>query len=470
MWSRLLAIGLALTACRTQPGSSAEATAPLADARPSPARSDTTRAWQRSGVDIVGLVDGVAYYWDAEMSDAGGIVGLSIVDGRQVFASEIRGSNINGMPDCWLPGPGGFVAEWDEPLLLAAGADAQLEERWRAPAGRWMELTVIGNMLVAWDYDPRQAVVARSLETGAELWQAPLPREANGVELGFDGESIVVIWQQYSATAPTPTMTIPKRVRTLDPSTGETRWTQDFADPTGGVAVVGDTLVVAEDADLSFLDGRTREPIRVIATGHHPTIYPSFASFGSTLYVALVDAVTAYDATTGEPLWRHAIELDGGPVLAIAGEQLLVGTGDMLVALDRRTGARAWAVGLGIDPYRLLVDDTGVVAMGFGGAAGFALPARFEVEQATLAGRVALRCVEPEAVEVLVGPERVRPDPDGRYQASVTMAGIVRVTVFVEGGEMMQEQRPIPVPVELVELTGAGHYEVPTLVVDRCSD
>jgi outer membrane protein assembly factor BamB len=423
--------------------------------------------WRHAGPEIVGLVDGVAYYWDAEMSEAGGIVGLSVLDGHLLAAREIHGSNINGSPSCWLAGPGGFVTEWDEPLLLTQGPDAELGVRWRAPAGRWSESIVVGDMLVAWDFDPRQAVVAFSLETGAELWQAPLDRLANGVELGFDGESIVVKWQQYSATAPTPTITVPERVRTLDPSTGATRWTQDFAEATGGVAVVGDTLVVAEDADLSFLDGRTRAPIRVVATGHHPTIYPSYAALGSTLYVALVDAVTAYDATSGEVVWRHAIELDGGPELAIANDLLLVSTADSLVAIERETGTRVWTVGLGIGAYRLLVDDVGVVALGVGEAVGFGLPARFEVEQATLSGRVELRCVEREAVEVLVGSERVRVSSEGRYQASVTMAGVVRVTVAVGGGEI-EERQAFLSPVELVELTGAGRYEVPTLVVDHC--
>jgi outer membrane protein assembly factor BamB len=428
-----------------------------------------TRLWLHEGPEIVGVVDGIAYYWDAEMSDAGGIVGLSVLDGQRISAREIHGSNINGSPRSWLAGPGGFVTGWDLPLLVTQSPGAQLEVRWRAPGGHWSAPIVVGNMLVAWNYEPRQAVVALSLETGAELWQAPVEREANGLELGFDGESIVVTWQQYSATAPTPTVTIPKRIRTLDPSTGATRWTQDFDEAPGGVTVVGDTLVVAEGADLSFLDGRTRAPIRVVATGHHPTIYPSFASFSSTLYVALVDAVTAYDATSGEVLWRDAIELDGGPELVLVDDLLLVSTGTSLVALDRETGRRAWAVGLGIKIYRLLTDDASVVAVGYGGAVGFALPARFEVEQATLSGRVELRCVEDRAVTVLVGSERVHANPDGRYQATVTMAGIVRVTVVVADGKI-EEPRPIPFPVELVELEGTGRYEVPTLVVDRCDD
>lgn len=301
------------------------AIAPPGSEAPSPSSAPSTVLWRHEGAEIVGLVGSAAYYWDSEMGERGGIVSLGIDDGQPLAKRSIQGININGTPSFWLAGQGEeFVTSWGEtPMVLAPvagkgkGESGDLGVRWRGPTGRWGDALIVGDKLIVWDFKPRQAVVAFSIRTGAELWQAPLVREANGVELEYDGESIIAVWQQYSATAPTPTVTIPQRVRALEPESGASRWTRDFKGHTGGITVAGDTLLVAEDADLLFLEGASGALIKRVATGHSPTIYPRFQASGQTIFVALWDAVSAYDAKSGERRWQHPIELDGGPAMEL---------------------------------------------------------------------------------------------------------------------------------------------------------
>lgn len=448
---------------------------PAAAASLEPSSASTT-LWLHRGPEIVGLVGDAAYYWDSAMSDAGGIVSLAVADGHLLAKQPIRGSNVNGKPSFWLPGSGDeVIAAWGErPVFLAPvlpsaalepGAGAGLEVRWRGPVGRWGEAMIVGEKLILWDFAPRQAVVAFSTLTGAELWQAPLVREANGVSLDYDGKSVIARWQQYSATAPTPTVTIAQRVRALDPETGSTRWAQDFTEHTGGIAAAGDTLLVAKDADLLFLRGSDRALIKKIATGHSPTIYPSFAVDGERVFVGLRDAITAYDPRTGEVQWRHPIEVNT-PAMAISGDHVLVSGAHELVALERTTGTPAWRVSIGIRPYRIEANERGVVAIG-GLAVGFSLPAHFEPERAMLRGRVELRCVQAENVTVEVGPVSTNLDGEGRYAASVNTAGLLLVSAM-DTSERFEELRPRAPAAEFVPLTGAGTYDVPTIILDRC--
>ena len=458
-----------LTACTPAPATPAKSTAKVTPAKSTP-------VWLSKGPEIVGLVGDTAYYWDSAMEPKGGIVGVSVADGSVQSRREIGGSNVNGKPRYWLAGSAGYYAAWSErPQYIAEDPISKaLSVQWTAPTGRWGTPVLIDaaaageSMLVAWDFAPRQAVVAFSTKTGEELWSAPLDRQANGVEVGFNGTSVTVIWQQYSATAPTPTLTVAARVRALDPRTGETRWTQDYPESTGGIVVAGDTVVVASGADLLFVDGPTQR-VRRVPTGLAPSIYPGFAVSGETVFVGVGDSVTAYEASKGTVQWRRDIQL-GNPKLVLDGGQLYVTTQAGLTALDPATGAEAWSVNLDTDPHRLLASAEGVVGAA-GRSVGFALPAHFVPETATLRGHVTLRCVDVTDVRVNIGAQSVQLSPDGGYEATVSLAGLVGVSVVVGADDLMvvEEQRTIPVT-ETVQLTGAGEYTVPTLVLDRCDD
>ena len=155
--------------------------------------------------------------------------------------------------------------------------------------------------------------------------------------------------------------------------------------------------------------------------------------------------------------------------MTLAGEHLLVSGAHVLVAIERATGRRVWEVSLGFRPYRLEANDRGVLAIG-GGSVGFSLPAHFEPERATIRGRVDLRCVDSASVQLTVGPVRAQLDSQGRYTATIETAGLVRVSASADTGDL-ESERPAHFPaVELVALNGAGSYDVPTMVLDRCGE
>lgn len=461
-----LTIAVCVNAQRSVGAPEELATVPLAvssavvDTPSSSARAHAV--WAQKGVEIVGIAKNAAYYWDSDVTNSGQIVSLSLANGQRLNSREISGLNINGRPRYWLAGPGGFLASWGEPMLIGE-ENGDLAVRWKARPGRWSDAMLVGEHLIVWQYRPASAVVALSPVDGSEIWSSPLERDANSVELRTDGERVYVVWQQYSATAPTPTITIPQRVRAFDLATGRNLWTQDFNEHTGGIAVAHDTLVVAKGSDLHFLDGQTRREIMVVPTGHSPNIYPSFAVDGTTVYVGLWDAVTAYEVTTGRMLWTHPILLDGGPELAIADELLLITTDHMsLAAIDRQSGERRWELLTGVSANRLFVNEYGVALIG-GDSAGVPFPVKLQRERAIIHGQVVAKCRELTDVQLVVGPQRLNPAGDGTFSTTVDMAG--ELLVSAPGSYELSPNYPHQA---IVKLIGRGEYRVPTLTLDFC--
>lgn len=445
-------------------------TASLNSTVPAAARPNSTMNtvfWEREGLEIVGLVGATVYHWDRKMDDGrGGIVGLSVTDGRELSRKPIAELNINGVPQYWLPAPDGFLAAWDNPMHIEHGTAGPYRIRWQATSARWNPAVLANDALVVWQYRPSQSVIALSVSDGSEIWRAPLIQEANGVELRFDGDTVYAVWQQYSATSPTPKVTIPQRVRALDAATGRARWTRDFSEHTGGIATTRGVLVVAKGADLVFMRGDTGTVVRTVPTGHRPNVYPRFATADTVVYVGLWDAVTAYRVDTGTALWRHPIQLDGGPAMTVVGRSLLVSTEHgSVVALDRDTGHRQWELGTGFNPHRILASDAGVV-VNAGSAVGFSLPARFQTERALISGRVDTRCQPVSEVVVAVGDKRVRPDKNGAYTAEVNMAGTVLISG--PGSGMPERIEPYQPNHARIRLTGKRRYTAPPITLNYC--
>jgi outer membrane protein assembly factor BamB len=433
-----------------------------------PASPSTERLplWHYSGPEIVGIDGAVAFHWDN--ANAGEIVATSIKTGALLSSRPIHGSRVNGKPSLWTAVPNGFVTSWDTPTLVRQKKD-RLEVSWQADDhARWSTTLVAGDRLVAWQHEPTPTIVAHAVTDGRELWRTPIAPGANGFDLFINGDQLLVVWQQYDPVAPTPQITVAQRARAIALSDGAIRWTQDFNDPTGGIIASGNTLVVARDADLHFIDGRSGRLIKEVATKQPPNIYPRFAVHDDHVYVALNDAVTAYDATTGERIWRHPVDLDGGPALAIAGDELVVSTQhESLIAIARATGRQTWEVGIGMIPQRLFVNDQAIVASNWGSATGFLLPAQFVVEDATLRGQIEVKCRPLTDAVVKVAGRPVVPAADGTFVAKLHMAGAVVAAATLNNG--MDAERPPLWVRATVDLDGRGTYDVGTLTLDGCT-
>jgi hypothetical protein len=377
------------------------------------------KIWLHEGPEIVGLAGGTAYFWDREFSNVGALGAVALRDGARIESREISDLNINGEPDYIVgaPGaPGKLLGDWGEPVLLQDnGTDRPFSIVWRAQSARWTSAILAGGNLVYWQYEPANGIIALSPVDGTEVWSGSLEPGANGVDLSTDGTYFYAVWQQYSPTAPTPTITVPQRVRAFDMTDGRTLWTRDFMQHTGGIAVADNTVVVAMGSDLLFSDGATGHVIATVATGHPANIYPGMTTAGDVVYVGLRDAVTAYRASTGAQLWQTPVSLDGGPELVVQGERLLVSTGHgSVVSLERGTGQLEWEVGTGVSSYRIYANERGFVTVG-SGSAGASFAADLTRRRVVISGRVTAQCLSIAEVVLSVGNRTVSPAADGTF-------------------------------------------------------
>jgi outer membrane protein assembly factor BamB len=452
MWS--------LLSCLTAPAPPA----PPAVEVPMPAHSALWRSSDGDGP--IGLVGDQAWYFRSRDEPYG--VFTRAADGTQGPVLAIDGLRIIGQPSYWEAVEGGYLTKWDVPTKIIE-TDGALSVGWQATDGRWWSTYHIrGDVLLAARYRANPAVLALSLSDGAEVWQAPLPRESQGVTFFTDTDTLYVAWTEYDPDAPTPRILIPQRIRALDIDSGAEKWTVDFDRHPGALYASGGVVLAAFDADLHFIDGASGTRV-IVPTGQPPNIYPGVLMSEDMAFVALNDAVTAY-GPDGAVRWSQPATLDGGPRLALSPEHLLVTTAHQTVlALDPATGAVAWEIGVGLGAYSLLVSDRLALVRAGGSAAGIGLPATIPSEEATIRGQVTIDC--GALGPVFIGNHSAQPDESGRYAITVTAAGYVTVAATVDGPEPeLEEQRLIPGDVRqvLVRLDGSGQYEAPPLTIRQC--
>ncbi len=452
-----------LTTPEPQPAEPQPADEPAAEV----AMSAPSALWRASEDDgPIGLIGEHAWYFRSQKMPYG--VFTRGLDGAKGPVRAIDGLPIIGQPDYWEEIDGGYLTKWDVPTRIDE-IDGALRIGWQASTGRWWDAHHLrGGVLLTARYRPDAAVVALSLADGSEVWKTPIPRESQSVTFFTDERTLYATWTEYDPAAPTPQILIPQRIRALDIETGVEKWTLDFQRHPGALFASEGIVLAAFDADLHFIDGATGTRT-VVPTGQHPNIYPGVLMSSDTAFVALNDAVTAYDLS-GKVRWSQPTTLDGGPQMAL-GEHLMVTTAaGTVLALDPATGAVAWEIGIGLRPYDLLLSEQAVLARG-GMAAAVALPATIPAEEATITGTVTIDCGALGPVRS--GGVEVMPDAAGRYRLTVTAAGFVTVSAssaepFLE----MEEQRLIPGDVRsvLVRLDGSGSYEAEPLAIKQCPE
>jgi hypothetical protein len=418
-----------------------------------------TGPWQLATADLVGVVDRRVITWDRAWDDGrGGLAESSAIDGNSLRTRTISGLARNGGLRLWQPVPGGYLAFWDSPAFVTEHGD-ELALSWSARPGDWStEHVVIGGAAIFGCTRAGAGVVRIALDDGHEAWRVPLPPGIQDVTIDTDDQLVYATWSEPDAGAPA------RRIRAIEPATGRTVWTHDFATRPGALVVANGIIVAALGGELHFIDGASGRVRAEVALGH-PEVYPAVRIDRGHVYAAHGDTVTAFTLATGQPLWHAAVALDGGPRLAIAGDQLVVSTAaGTALALDRSSGERRWEIGLGMHPHALVSTAAALVGLGPDGATGFGLPVSFPAESARLHGRIVPGgCGAVDAAIVAVGDTRVTLDAGGRYRVHITARGIVTVTVTTAHPSSLATPS-----IATVRLDGRGEYRVPDLTPGRC--
>ena len=434
-----------------------------------PAGPRAAPPWRQAIAEgVVGVAGDRLFAWDREFGGgAGGIAERDLADGRPVRTRAIAGLRINGVPDYWEAVPGGYLAQWDAPTLVRAVGD-RLEVVWTGAGDDWFDShAIVDDALVIGLGRGGAAVVRLDLATGRERWRAPLVAWSQDVTIDADRASVYATWQEYDPQAPTPTVAIPRRVRAYELATGRARWTYDLADDPDRLAVHADTIAIAWHDRLELIDGptgarRATLPLRPL----------NAALLIDADQVIAIDAhaVVAIDLATGRERWRVAAAFDGRPLLARAGDDVLVTiAGGQVMAIDRAAGTVRWALGLGGDPYRLWMAPGGFVVDAGGDAAGATLPLAAAREVARLTGRVIDGgCGPARGAQVRADGAVVAVDADGRFAASVDARGFVRVEVAAAPDDAMAWEGRARPTVVVVPLTGRGSYALGDLTAGTC--
>jgi outer membrane protein assembly factor BamB len=419
---------------------------------------------------VAGLVGERVFAWDRGWGDAGGIAEYGARDGQLVRTRALEGHHINGAPSFWEAVPGGYLAAWDAPTFLREEAD-RLSVGWTGAGSDWFDShVVVDGSLVIGQSRGSAAVVRLALQDGRELWRAPLVAWSQDITVTVDGgavdrSAVYATWQEYDPEAPTPTMTIPRRVRAYDLATGAARWTFDFSAEPDGLVVRDGVIVAVQDGALLFIDGATGT-VRV-----RPALRPLNGRLlaDEDQVIALDEGeIVAFELATGRERWRTQAPFTGRPTLTRWAESVLVSTiAGKVVALDRRTGALQWSVGLGVEPYRAWASEAALLVSG-AGVAGMALPPTAAPESARLHGRVIEGgCGAVATAVVTIDGQRVPVSADGAYTADLVGSGLVVVHVSPDRSGLDEESR-IRAVTAVVRLTGRGDYAVPDLPVGEC--
>ncbi|MBK9036046.1 MAG: PQQ-binding-like beta-propeller repeat protein [Myxococcales bacterium] len=459
---RWLAVLFAVAACGTR-----AAPPPPPSNHPADAAA-ITAPWALAVADgAAGLIDDRVFAWDRAWADGGGgVAEYATRDGALVRTRAIAGLRVNGAPDFWERVPGGYLASWDGPTFIRETGDA-LAVAWVGAGDDWFDShAIVDGGLVIGRGRAGAAVVRLDLTTGRERWRAPLVAWSQDVTVEVDRTSAYGTWQEYDPQAPTPTMTIPRRVRAYDLATGGARWTYDFTAPPDRLAVARDTIVAAYNDRLELIDGATGK-VRA-----RPALAPTNASLliDDAQVIAIDrDAVVALELSTGHERWRVPATFDGRPQLARHGGDVLVTTeAGKVMAIDRARGTVGWTVGVGLEAYRLWTSPSAVVLVG-PGVAGMALPPTTPAESAHIRGRViAGGCGPVASAQVTVDGRPVALAADGTFATTVTGRGVIEVQVAPSLDDAMAWEGRARATTARVTLDGRGAYVVPDLPVGWC--
>ncbi|MBK7155790.1 MAG: PQQ-binding-like beta-propeller repeat protein [Sandaracinaceae bacterium] len=281
--SGLLMVSLGCGAAPVEPRAREE---PSSSERAAPT---TAVVWRRAGTKVLGVDGTRAFAWERAGESQNVIVATSVATGAELSRLPLEAAPYIGEPRAWWSIGEASVVHWHGLGRVQEGAAAWTAGAVTRPFST-SQPAPADTLLVADTYR-----VVRLRVDGEPLWTHELPRGAQPPEFYVDAATVGLAFQQYSTTSPTTQLSIPHRVRSISLHDGGERWTRDFTENLGAVHVRGDVLIIAQGADLVFLDGATgEERVRHPALGP-PSIYPRIVSDDAHVVVALDPFVRAYD-------------------------------------------------------------------------------------------------------------------------------------------------------------------------------
>jgi outer membrane protein assembly factor BamB len=199
------------------------------------------------------------------------------------------------------------------------------------------------------------SVIALDPATGAELWQAKVAPNGQGIRAPAVGDDLLVaVADDGSVTG-------------VDAATGTIRWTNDIGDdPLGTPVVTGDRVYVgssseAQSGRLIALDPDDgSEQWRIDQNVYSPSIYGAMGYTGSP-----VGTIVATDVVSGTTSWTAQTHgQTRAPAVTDAAVYVPVDGGRQIVALDRATGGLLWTFDLDGDDHCCIAVSRGRLFVG----------------------------------------------------------------------------------------------------------
>ncbi len=217
-------------------------------------------------------------------------------------------------------------ARLDGPALDSDWAAHPPQVLWRQKVGAaWSGFAITGDRALTMEQDGEdEAVTCRAISTGAELWRSTSPGHYATEIAGEGPRTTPTVHGSHVLTLGATGM-----LRCLDLATGKKIWSRDIA------ADAGVTVPVWGFSSSPLLhDGKV-----IVSAGCK-------TDDGKPVADAPASSLLAYDAATGEPVWKagtRPINYSSPFVLGLAGrEQLVMFNSEAITAHDPATGEVLW--------------------------------------------------------------------------------------------------------------------------------
>ncbi|MFD2419351.1 outer membrane protein assembly factor BamB family protein [Amycolatopsis pigmentata] len=270
-----------------------------------------------------------------------GITGYDLTTGHQVWqVNPPAGQQVCAMSHASDSGIGavGFGPDKDHCTVVAAIDAKAGKQLWTTqltlPSNFQGYTGLVGALSVAETtvvVDDPETAFGFGAADGAKHWEAP--KVPDGSDLGGDCTSLDALATGNQTAQILDCDSGGVKVVTYDTATGQVKWTEDASNDRapGSWWLLSSNPVVAVDArtGMYYLPGQGMPPVPIgVTSGRYASSHHEYGTsvFSGTTMVTVdtgeqetmhtTYSVTAYDITTGKPLWTHKFDPDSSAVVA----------------------------------------------------------------------------------------------------------------------------------------------------------